>query len=235
LSSPKIGVSEKYLLCLASESTNAKTIKEIKAIALQAGARKLGSVSANPSAYLSKLTGLAVKTTKGWELTTRGLQRVQELATEHTPLSNAPILSTTLRQHAAKINNPQTRAFVEEAIHCFENGLWKAAIVFAWVGAVAVLYDHVLMHRLIDFNTEARRRDVKWKDAVTADDLARLKEFDFLQILTALSIIGKNVKQELEGCLSLRNGCGHPNSLKVGENKASAHIETLIQNVFLAM
>jgi len=44
--------------------------------------------------------------------------------------------------------------------------------------------------------------------------------------------MGKNVKTELEGCLKLRNGCGHPNSLVVGENKVSAHIETLMQNVF---
>jgi len=40
------------------------------------------------------------------------------------------------------------------------------------------------------------------------------------------------VRQELEGCLKLRNGCGHPNSLKLGENKVAAHLETLILNVF---
>ncbi|MNR54217.1 hypothetical protein D3C85_1743630 [compost metagenome] len=59
-----------------------------------------------------------------------------------------------------------------------------------------------------------------------------MKEFDFLQILPAIGVLGKNVKDELEVCLKLRNGCGHPNSLVVGEHKASAHVETLIQNVF---
>jgi hypothetical protein len=59
-----------------------------------------------------------------------------------------------------------------------------------------------------------------------------MKEYDFLQVLAAISVIGKSVKDELEVCLKLRNGCGHPNSLLVGEHKASAHIETLIQNVF---
>lgn len=57
-------------------------------------------------------------------------------------------------------------------------------------------------------------------------------EFDLLQICQALGVIGKNVREELEVCLKLRNGCGHPNSLKVAESRVAAHIETLMQNVF---
>ena len=59
-----------------------------------------------------------------------------------------------------------------------------------------------------------------------------MKEYDFLQVLAALSIIGKNVKDELEQCLKLRNSCGHPNSLKIGEHKVASHIEILILNVY---
>jgi hypothetical protein len=95
-----------------------------------------------------------------------------------------------------------------------------------------LLYEHVLKNCLTEFNAEALRRDPKWKTGKTEDDLARMKEHDFLQMLAALSVIGKNVKDELEVCLKLRNGCGRPNSLIVGEYKASAHVETLIQNVF---
>ena len=57
-------------------------------------------------------------------------------------------------------------------------------------------------------------------------------EYDFLQILENRSIIGKSVKAELEGCLKLRNGCGHPNSLHVAEHRVSSHIEILALNVF---
>jgi hypothetical protein len=42
----------------------------------------------------------------------------------------------------------------------------------------------------------------------------------------------KNVKEELQNCLKLRNACGHPSSLKVGASRVAAHIEILIQNVF---
>ena len=53
-----------------------------------------------------------------------------------------------------------------------------------------------------------------------------------LDTLVRLSIIGKNVKQELDKCLSLRNSRGHPNSLVIAEHNVAAHIEILILNVF---
>ena len=59
-----------------------------------------------------------------------------------------------------------------------------------------------------------------------------MKEFDFLQVLEAISVVGKSVKGELEACLKLRNACGHPNSLQVSDSKVAAHIETLALNVF---
>jgi len=85
----------------------------------------------------------------------------------------------------------------------------------SWIGAISVLHHRVVANRLADFNKEALRRDPKWKAAKTVDVLATMKEAEFLSVLEALSIIGKSVKQELDGCLRLRNGCGHPNSLVV--------------------
>ena len=105
----------------------------------------------------------------------------------------------------------------------------------SWVGAVGLMYNHVITKDLASFNAEAQRRDPKWKAAQTPDDLARMKEGDFLDIIATqpLSIIGKNVKEELKNnCLQLRNACGHPSSLVIGENKVAAHLEILILNVF---
>jgi hypothetical protein len=98
---------------------------------------------------------------------------------------------------------------------------------------MSVLYDYVVKRKLADFNAEAKRRDSKWRDARSADGLGRMKEHDFLDIIEAVGVIGKNVKQELQNnCLQLRNSCGHPNTFQVGEHRAAAHLETLIQNVF---
>jgi hypothetical protein len=53
------------------------------------------------------------------------------------------------------------------------------------------------------------------------------EETTFLQIAESISMLGKNVKQELEGCLRLRNSCGHPNSLKIGVNKGLCPVKWL--------
>jgi hypothetical protein len=102
----------------------------------------------------------------------------------------------------------------------------------AWLAAVDVLHNYVVRHKLTEFNAEAKRVHGSWKDAKTSDDLGFMKEREFLDRLVAISAIGKNVKEELEVCLKRRNGCGHPNSLKLGPNTVAAHLETLLLNVF---
>ena len=64
------------------------------------------------------------------------------------------------------------------------------------------------------------------------DDLARMRESEFLDVAEGCSVIGKSVRKELNGCLDLRNGCGHPNTLRIAEARVTAHIEVLILNVY---
>jgi hypothetical protein len=94
------------------------------------------------------------------------------------------------------------------------------------------MHSAVIDRHLGAFNAEATRRSAKWQAAVTTDDLTRLKERDLLDILETIGIIGKDVKKQLAACLDLRNSCGHPNSLNVGDNMVAAHLETLILNVY---
>jgi hypothetical protein len=217
------------LLCLAEEPLTPRNVSEVREIALAVGLR--AAKGWNVSSYLSSAKGLAIRTSSGWELTSAGKRHVATVSGPILPSVTSLVISG-LRKQLATISSAPAKAFVEEAVKALEVGLYRSAIVLSWVGALAVLYDHIVANSLSAFNTEAAKRDQKWRAAVTPDDLARMKEYDFLQVLAAISIIGKSVKDELEVCLKLRNGCGHPNSLVVGEHKASAHIETLIQNVF---
>jgi hypothetical protein len=224
-----LGKTDKLLLCLAVDAGRPKSVKEIKAIAAKAGLR--AAKAWNVSSLLAGSNGRAVRTENGWELRADGREYVAQLA---GPAASTPVprVAAGLRSHLPKITNPETAAFVEEAIRCYEQKLYRAAVVFSWVGAISLLYQEVVKKRLAAFNVEATRRNNKWKAASTSDDLARMKEKDFLDILDHLSVIGKNVKQELENCLTLRNGCGHPNSLLIGEHRVAGHIEVLQLNVF---
>ena len=227
---PGVSNLDRLLFCLGSSPLRAQAVTDIRMTALNAG--WTGAKSINVSEYLRRAKGLAILTPHGWKLTDAGKKHVATRAVVQTdPTAVAPVASK-LRGLLGRISNVETRAFVEEAVRSFEHSLFRSAVVLSWVGAIAVLYDHVISKALQMFNAEAARRDRGWKAATTRDDLARMKEHDFLQVLSAISVIGKSVKDELEGALKLRNGAGHPNSLQIGENRAAAHIESLIGNVY---
>lgn len=225
----KLTNTERILICLAVDIDRPKSISEIKQLAIKGGLNEARGW--NISTLLRRVRTKAVRTEEGWSLTLPGKQFVEELI---KPFIKRPVskVTTNLRSHLLKISNPQTKAFLEEAIGCCEASFWRAAVVLSWAGAVSVLYDHVVQHKLAEFNAEAVRKDAKWKAAKNGDHLARMKEADFLVVLEGISLIGKNVRKALTQCLDLRNACGHPSSLEIGENAAAAHIEVLILNVF---
>lgn len=221
--------TQQLLLCLAVGSDTPKPVAAILHIAKDAGLSSVGSW--NVSALLSASRSQAIRTPEGWELGPKGRTAVATLVGD-TATGAAGPSADKLREELKRIINPETKAFVNEAIRCYERELFRAAVVLSWVGAISVLYKHVIDHKLSEFNHEATRRSAKWKTAKTADDLARMKEFDFLQVLDAISVLGKSVREELEGCLKFRNGCGHPNSLIIAGHRVASHIEVLVLNVF---
>lgn len=172
----------------------------------------------------TSLKSLAVNPRNGWVITTKGKKHIHDLGIiDSTPAQN---IKNELREHSAQINNADVKKFVEETITALEKGLLRSAIVLSWMGAISVLYKEVKNKHLDAFNREGKSRSgKKWKDVSNFDDLTRMKEYDFLQILFALPLIPKNVKYELESCLKLRNACSHPSALKIGEHKVASHIE----------
>lgn len=202
-------------------------------------ARKHGWKSVAPgtvSSCLERAKGLAILSgIEGYKLTDEGQDHVKALA-EHRIAAQPPAIASALRSHLQKISDLETKAFVEEAVHCLEHGLHRSAVVMSWVGAVHLLYRHVHQHRLTDFNSEATTRfqnsKPPWKPAKSIDDLALMSESNFLEVLQAISVIGKNVKTALKACLDRRNSCGHPNSYKISGAVTSAHVEELLLNVY---
>ncbi len=222
---------EQLLVLLALQPLEPLPVDKIKERCGVTGVPKLARK--NISDILGKSGGLAARTALGWELQDPGLLRVRALA----QASNINLVIThsshSLRGHADRIADDLTKSFAMEAIHCFEAKQFRAAVVFSWAGAVALLHKHVFSKKLADLNAEALRRDAKWRTAKQQDDLGRLGEYEFLNVCEAIGVIGKNVKQILQNeCLMLRNTCGHPNSASIAENSVAAHIEKLIKNVF---
>jgi hypothetical protein len=229
LNVPGISNPDRLLLCLAVKPDQGLTTAEFLDTAKRAGWSQ--ATKLNISLTVARSKGLAIKAAKHWKLTNDGKSHVAgRLAAQRGEV--VPEQAKALRAHLQKLKGTETRAFVEEAVSCFERKLYRSAVVLSWIGAVSVIHEHLVAKKLAEFNAEALKRDAKWRNAKNADGLGRMGESDLLQVCQAISVIGKNVKEELEGCLRLRNGCGHPNSLKVAESRVAAHIETLMLNVF---
>jgi hypothetical protein len=228
----KLKKTDKLLIILASFDQPA-SIPLIKA---RGGEGGVNVSSWNVHTFLKASNSKAIQVPTGWELSRKGHDHLANLGV----LKKAPNIdkvATDFRAEAIKINNPQTRAFVEEAIACFEYDLFRSAIVMSWLSAIDVLHTFVVAKHLRDFNAQATKdwanKRGQWKIATTTDDLGLMKETDFIETLYKISIIGKNVRDELQLCLKRRNGCGHPNSLKLRGNTVAAHLEILILNVFV--
>lgn len=220
---------EKIFILLAYLNGGPCSISDIKKAGVESGFKI--NKSWNLSDILAKKVGLVIKTPHGWELTSEGKKHLQSL---NLPI-NSPVkvkIANDLRDHLKNFKNSDTQDFIEETISCHEHDLWRSAIVMSWVGAIHLLYHHVINNKLKEFNKEALRINSKWKPAKTIDDLARMKELDFLNHLENISVIGKSQKDALAECLKRRNGCGHPNSVKYKQNTVAHHIEVLLLNVY---
>lgn len=227
---PGVTKTDCALLCVAAAGGSGASIANVRKLALDVGVK--GAKKTNFSAHLSSSEDKVFKTPAGWELTPEGRKYIAALAAKGLAVSPAATEAQALRSLLPKLKNADARPFLTEAIVCAEQSLFRAAVVLSWVGALALLHDEAVAKHLPAINTEAAKRDPKWKPAKNSDDLGRLKESVFIEIAASVGMFGKNVRQELEGCLKLRNGCGHPNSLKIGSNKVAAHLETLALNVF---
>lgn len=190
----------------------------------------------NVSDILRKKNSYAINLKNGWKLTSKGKKRLKEKELLESE-KDLRIKSTinNLKSELKEVKSEDSKRFLNEAISCYEVGFYRSSVVLSWCGAISLLHHHVVKNCLSIFNKEAKRRNGKWKPAKKEDDLGRMKESTFLDIIASppLSIIGKNLKEDLKNnCLALRNSCGHPNSYRIGENKVAAHLEILTLNIF---
>ncbi|MCW9033743.1 MAG: hypothetical protein OQJ97_05940 [Rhodospirillales bacterium] len=227
--SNKFSKTDQLLLILSFNKNQPKTVNDIKEIAIEIGipsAKKL-----NISQLLGGSRNKAIKTPNGWELGPLGIERVNSYGI-YFDFPETIKIADDLRSITNQISDLNIQSFLKEAISSLENKSYRSAVIVSWIGAVAVLYNFILKNKLAELNIEAKNRNPKWKNAVSFDDLADMKEDSFLDICHKISVIGKSAKDELKSRLKMRNGAGHPNSFLIGENMVKAHIESLIKNVY---
>jgi hypothetical protein len=169
---------------------------------------------------------------KLWHLTGSGVSFVRdELGLpEEEPEVAADV--TALESAARKISDPLAQEFVGEAITCLQVGALRAAVVFAWTGAVRTLHDSAAALGWPQVEAAIQKHDARIKNVKKIEDFASVGDKTFLLAARDLTLIDKGQWTILQHALDLRNQCGHPSKYSPGPKKVSALIEDLIGIVF---
>jgi hypothetical protein len=219
--------TDKYLLIIAVRN-DPTTSRDIKAIAKNNGWRD--GAASEPSSYLNK-SKYAVSLPSGWVITSEGRKTLEERDIISASGVLTPVVAA-LEKYLLEVQNSDKSCFIEEAVQCLRNRSFRAAIVLSWVGAVYLLYNHVLLEKLMEFNAEVNRRWPKRGASKDIDDLASFKESEFINVLEHIKVITDAQSKELTSCLNRRNTAGHPNSHSFEEVTVGSHIQNLISIVY---
>ena len=168
--------SDKLLIILNYINCPTNIVK-IKKVAQDVGFNEIKRW--NVSSKLSSITkGYAIRNTYGWQITKAGKNYLQSKGLESVSMTLIE-QSSSLRILIKSIDN-DAKKYIEEAIVCIENDLYRAAVVMTWSAAMHFLKKEVVKNHLNDFNTEAVKANLKWRTAKTSDDLGLMRERDFL-------------------------------------------------------
>lgn len=216
--------------------TPAMTSSEVKSALVQSRLPKVKDM--NTSDVLSR-SGAAVDTRdhndkghKLWHLTDSGTQEIRDFLGLPAEQPEVAVDVASLENVAQKISDDLAREFVEEAITCLHVGALRAAVVFAWTGAVRTLHDQAATKGWPNVEAAVQKHDPRVKSVKKMEDFAAVADKTFLLAARDLALIDKGQWVILQQALDLRNQCGHPSKYRPGPKKVSALLEDLISIVF---
>jgi hypothetical protein len=151
-------------------------------------------------------------------------------------------LSRLLKELPGKISDEAEKLFLSEAITCYHNKAFRAAIVMTW----NLAYDHLLHWilkdpaRLARFNANIVARIGARRGAGVV--MAKREEFEELKEAEVLDICGNanlfasnNTKKVLDIQLTKRNMAAHPSLVIIDGPAADDTISSLVNNVVLVL
>lgn len=154
-----------------------------------------------------------------------------------TRFDNTPVkkdLDKELTRLVGVVSEVNERAFLEEAMKCYQVSAYRAAIILIWLVSIDHLQNYIYANKLNEFNAElAKNPDKKVKKIVNKDDFSDLPENKFIELSRASGVISNDVRKILDAKLGIRNSAAHPSGVVIGEHKAVEFGTDLINNVIL--
>jgi len=191
------------------------------------------------AALVNKKPKEALKDRRGYYLVLSVQEKYDKV---YLPRQSTIHIAQMLKDLPAKVPNVAEREFLNEALICFENKAFRAAVVMTWNLAYSHLLEFILAHHLIAFN--ARYQAVlpgKWAKAKAApigdyDDFSvDLKESEVLDVAKSANAITNDIYRVLDSKLGRRNSAAHPSSVVIGTLQMEEFIDDLVTNVVLKL
>ena len=141
----------------------------------------------------------------------------------------------------AKVPDVTEREFLDEALICYRNGAFRAAVVMTWNLAFGHLLNFILKRHLAAFNTQwpisyAKQHAKARVSAISSrDDFEELKESEILTVCKSAAIITADLYKILDEKLGKRNTAAHPSTVGVSQIQVEGVIDDLVNNVVLKL
>ena len=190
---------------------------------------------ARAAVYLSESVGNKkgryVKSSTGYRLE-RSVKDAIKGITDNEPKKIQ--VSNDLKALALKLSDPHEKAFLDEAIRCYQVEAFRATIVMVWTLTIEHVRKYVYKRKLSAFNAAVlAHSDKKMKQVVNYDDFADFQESRFIELLRSAGIISNDVRKILDDKLGIRNSAGHPSRITFSGHKTTEFALDLIDNVLL--
>jgi hypothetical protein len=147
--------------------------------------------------------------------------------------SPQPLLLSRSRRLSSTL--PGVPPYIEEALSCYQHGLYRAPILMVWAAIIQHLYSVAGSHRggIAAFESATRpvRSITNYREIKKQDDFLYLGERDFVQLGEDAVMFNRHARRLLQERLDLRNLCGHPTQYRPGREETVIFIESRCLNV----
>lgn len=162
----------------------------------------------------------------------------------HTDESDVVVnkMSSEVLELLEKIKDKEENEYLCEALGCWENGFYKAAVVLMWCAAI----DRI--HRVIEnmgfdkFNSTSEymknqttgrfKRFNKNQNVHSISELRMVFDSDILAILEGMEMIDVNQKTRLVSCFEMRCHSGHPGEAPITKYNVLSCFSDIVEIIF---
>ncbi len=141
-----------------------------------------------------------------------------------------------------KIKDKEENEYLCEALGCWENGFYKAAVVLMWCAAIDRIH-RVIEHVGFDkFNSTSEfmknqtvgrfKRFNKNQNVHSISELRMVFDSDILAILEGMEMIDVNQKTRLVSCFEMRCHSGHPGEAPITKYNVLSCFSDIVEIIF---